>query len=57
MSDKVRIGNKPDAPKGPVESFADIRARKKNPEEIKSIIEALANSTDVHPSNYETVLH
>lgn len=55
MSDKVRIGGKID-PKEPVESFSDIRDRKKDPEEIKAIIEALKNSTDVHPSNYEKVL-
>jgi hypothetical protein len=56
MNDKIRIGNKSDGPKGPVESFADIKARKKNPDEVKAIVEALMNSTEVSPSDYERVL-
>lgn len=55
MSDKVRIGGKVD-PKEPIESFSDIRERKKDPEEIRSIVEALKNEPQIDPSKYELAL-
>lgn len=56
MSDSVRISNKGTSRSGPVESFKDLKSRTKDDEEVKAIFEALKNSTDVEPSNYETVL-
>ncbi len=52
MSDKIRIRGA----KEPIESFAETRARAKDPEEVRAYIEALRNDPSIDPSSYETAL-
>lgn len=57
MSDKITIGQKPftRAPELQ-ETLSELKDRPKDDNEVKTIVEALKNSTSVDPKDYETVL-